>query len=121
MPYKVRSPSSPCGRKTATTYSDKHVRGLFVRESEQVVSDRGVIKWLLSPANLGKLRDAPEEALGSPVRKLGPMLHKPLFVKEEIAAAALQWISKGDARCLITENRKMILTPWDLTISLLAK
>lgn len=108
--------------ETIRTMIDKHVRRLFVRESEQVVSDRGVIKWLLSPANLGKLRDAPEEALGSPVRQLGPALHKPVFVKEDIdAATALQWISKGDARCLITENRKMILTPWDLTISLLTK
>jgi CBS domain-containing protein len=108
--------------ETISTMLDKHVRRLFVRESEQVVSDRGVIRWLLSPANLAKLRDSPDEMLRSPVGQLGPMLHKPVFVREEIdAASALQLISKEDGRCLITENRKMILTPWDLTISLLAK
>jgi hypothetical protein len=37
------------------------------------------------------------------------------------AASALTWINKEDARCLVTSDRKMILTPWDLTISLLTK
>jgi CBS domain-containing protein len=103
------------------TMLDKHVRRLFVTESERVVSDRGVIKWLLSPANLGKLRDAPGEALSSPLSSLGPMLHKPVFVEKDLdAARALQLINSEDARCLITDDRKMILTPWDLTVSLLA-
>jgi predicted transcriptional regulator len=104
------------------TMLDGHVRRLFVKESELVVSDRGVIKWLLSPANLGRLRDAPNEVLGASVGSLGPLLHKPVFVEKDLdAAKALQWINKEDARCLITDDRKMILTPWDLTVSLLAK
>ena len=104
------------------TMLDKHIRRLFVRESEQVVSDRGVIKWLLSPANLGRLRDAPGEVLSSTLSSLGPILNKPVFVEKDLdAARALQLITKEDARCLITDDRKMILTPWDLTVSLLAK
>jgi CBS domain-containing protein len=104
------------------TMLDKHVRRLFVTESERVVSDRAVIKWLLSPANLGKLRDAPNAVLGSSVGSLGTMLHKTVFVEKDLdAAMALQLINKEDARCLVTDDRKMILTPWDLTISLLAK
>ena len=104
------------------TMLDKHVRRLYVKESELVVSDRGIIKWLLSPANLGRLRDSPKEILQAKVKSLGPMLHKPVFVEQDIdAATALRWINKEDARCLITNDRKMILTPWDLTISVLAK
>jgi CBS domain-containing protein len=107
---------------TISTMLDKHVRRLFVRESEMVVSDRGIIKWLLSPTNLGKLRDSPKELLDSTVGSMGPMLHKPVFVAQDCdAATALRLISKEDARCLITSDRKMILTPWDLTISLLTK
>jgi hypothetical protein len=107
---------------TIGTMLDKHVRRLFLRESELIVSDRGLIRWLLSPTNLGRLRDAPTQILESPVSMLGPMLHKPVFVEEDLdASTALQWINKGDARCLITNDRKMILTPWDLTISLLTK
>ena len=50
------------------------------------------------------------------------MLHRPVFVEGNVdAATALQLINKEDARCLITKDRKMILTPWDLTISLFAK
>lgn len=101
---------------------DKHVRRLFVKESSLVVSDRGIIKWLLSPTNLVRLRDSPKEILESPVSALGPMLQKPVFVEKDCdAATALGMIYDGDARCLITNDRKMILTPWDLTISLLAK
>jgi CBS domain-containing protein len=108
--------------KTIETMLDKHVRRLFVRESERVVSDRGIIKWLLSPANLGKLRDSPKDVLEVPVKALGPMLQKPVYVEPNIdAATALQLINKEDARCLITNDRNMILTPWDLTISLLTK
>lgn len=104
------------------TMLDKHVRRLFLKEPELILSDRGIIKSLLSPANLGRLRDAPSEVLGSPVSSLGPMLHKPVFVQPDLdAARALQLINKEDARCLITEDRKMILTPWDLTISLLTR
>jgi len=104
------------------TMLDKHVRRLFVTESERVVSDRGTIKWLLSPTNLGRLRDAPGEVLSSPLSSLGPMLQKPVFVEKDLdASRALQLINKEDARCLITVDRKMILTPWDLTISLLTK
>ncbi len=107
---------------TIATMLDKHVRRLYLRESEKVVSDRGVIKWLLSPTNLGRLRDAPKEILDSPVSAMGPMLHKPVFVQPDCdASTALQLISREDARCLITSDRKMILTPWDLTISLLTK
>jgi CBS domain-containing protein len=104
------------------TMLDKHVRRLFVTESELVVSDRGIIKWLLSPANLGKLRDAPGEVLSSSVKSLGPLLHKPVIVEKDLdAAKALQLINREDARCLITDDRTMILTPWDLTVSLIAK
>jgi CBS domain-containing protein len=45
---------------TIQTMLAKHVRRLFVEESELIVSDRAIIKWLLSPANLGRLRDSPE-------------------------------------------------------------
>jgi len=101
---------------------DKHVRRLFVRESELIVSDRGLIKWLLSPKNVGRLRDWPQEVLESPISSLGPMLHKPVFVEGDLdATTALEMIHDEDARCLITKDRKTILTPWDLTISLVVK
>ena len=81
-----------------------------------------MIKWLLSPANLKRLRDSPKELLESSVASLGALLHKPLFVDPDIdAATALTWLNKEDGRCLITEDRKTILTPWDLTVSLLTK
>jgi signal-transduction protein with cAMP-binding, CBS, and nucleotidyltransferase domain len=107
---------------TIQTMLDKHVRRLFVKESELIVSDRGIIKWLLSGANLGKLRDSPRDVLESPISAMGPMLQRPSFVEQDCdAATALTMIYKEDARCLVTNDRRMILTPWDLTISLLAK
>jgi hypothetical protein len=53
---------------------------------------------------------------------MGMMLQKPSFVAPDCdAEMALNLIYKVDSRCLITNDRKMILTPWDLTVSLLAK
>jgi signal-transduction protein with cAMP-binding, CBS, and nucleotidyltransferase domain len=107
---------------TIHTMLEKHVRRLFVKESELVVSDRGIIKWMLSPANLGRLRDSPKEVLEAPISAMGVMLQKPAFVEQDCdAEKALNMIYREDARCLITNDRSMILTPWDLTISLLAK
>jgi len=104
------------------TMLNKHVRRLFVRDSDLIVSDRGIIKWLLSPANLGRLRDSPKEILVSPLTSMGTMLQRPSFVPDDCdAATALALIFKEEAKCLVTNDRKTILTPWDLTISLLAK
>lgn len=107
---------------TIQTMLDKHIRRLYIKESGLIVSDRGIIKWLLSPANLAKLRDSPREVLDVSVKDMGSMLHNTLLVDPDLdAASALKWIGKEDSRCLITSDKKMILTPWDLTVSLLAK
>jgi CBS domain-containing protein len=108
--------------ETIRTMLDKHVRRLFLKETERIVSDRAIIKWLLSPVNLGKLRDSPEEVMRSPVSAIGAMLHKTVFVEPDCdASTALKLINTEDSRCLVTNDRRMILTPWDLTISLLTK
>jgi CBS domain-containing protein len=106
---------------TIQTMLDRHVRRLLLNESELIVSDRGIIKWLLSPANLGRLRDSPAELLQSPLSAMGTMLQKPSFLDEDCdVGTALNLMYKEEARCLITKDRKMILTPWDLTVGVLA-
>jgi CBS domain-containing protein len=99
---------------------DKHARRLLVTQSGLVLSDRGIIKWLLSPANMDKLRDAPKEILATKVRAMSEVLHTPSTVKPDTdAATALKEIVKNDAHCVVTSDMQQILTPWDLTVRLL--
>jgi CBS domain-containing protein len=100
---------------------DKHARRLLVEESGKVLSDRSVIKWLLSPDNMTKLRDSPKEIMASKVSAMDEVLHIPTFVDPDTnGETALDLITKNDAHCVITKDRTQILTPWDLTVRLLA-
>lgn len=99
---------------------DSHARRLLVKEPGLVLSDRGLIRWLLSPANMSKLRDSPREVLQTKLSTIPEILHTPTFVDRETdGATALDLITKNEAHCVITKDRKQILTPWDLTVRLL--
>jgi CBS domain-containing protein len=103
------------------TMLERHTRRLFVKESGLILSDRGVIKWLLSASNMTKLRDSPKEVLTTRVSSISEILHTPSIVDPETdGATALELITKNDAHCVITKDLKHILTPWDLTVRLLA-
>lgn len=102
------------------TMLDRHTRRLFVKKSELILSDRGVIKWLLSPSNMTKLRDSPKQVLATRVSSISEILHTPSFVDPETdGVTALELITKNDAHCVITRDLQHILTPWDLTVKLL--
>jgi len=99
---------------------DWHARRLLVKEPGLVISDRGVIKWLLSPSSMAQLRDSPRRILTTPVSSISEVLHTPSFVDPETdAATALDLIIKNDAHCVVTKDFKQIMTPWDLTVRLL--
>ncbi|HVC26821.1 MAG TPA: hypothetical protein VND40_01545 [Nitrososphaerales archaeon] len=50
---------------------------------------------------------------------LGPMLHKPVFVAQDLTPPGACSSSTGSAGCLVADDRKMILTPGGLTVGLL--
>ena len=99
---------------------DWHARRLLVKEPGMVISDRAVIKWLLSPANMAQLRDSPRRVLATPISSVSEVLHTPSLVDPDTdGATALELIIKNDAHCVITKDYKQIMTPWDLTVRLL--
>lgn len=99
----------------------KHVRRLLLKESGLILSDRGVIKWLLSPETTAKLRDSPRDVLETPLSGLSQFFHKPALVDPDAdLPTALKLLDQYDARCLVTKDHNEIITPWDLTIRLLA-
>lgn len=99
----------------------KHARRLFVKESSSVLSDRGIIKWLLSPPTLAGLRDSPESVLKTQIGSIGEVLHRPSFVEPGTnGETALKLALENDAHCVITQDKRQILTPWDLTVRLQA-
>jgi len=98
----------------------KHARRLLVKEPGLVISDRGVIKWLLSPSNMTRLRDSPRQVLTTRLKSIPEILHTPSFVDPKTdGATALDLITKNEAHCVITTDKRQILTPWDLTVRLL--
>jgi hypothetical protein len=106
--------------RAVQTMLDGHTRRLLVKESKLILSDRGVIKWLLSPSIMTKLRDSPKEVLATRLSSISEILHTPSLVDPEMdGATALELITRNDAHCVVTKDMKQILTPWDLTVRLL--
>lgn len=104
------------------TMLDRHARRLFVTGPGLVLSDRSVIKWLLSPSNVTKLKDSPKQLMATTIGSISEVLHAPSFVSPDTdGTTALELILKNDAHCVITEDLKHILTPWDLTVKLLVE
>ena len=98
---------------------EQHVRRLYLERLKLIVSDRGIIKWLLSE-KLESLRDKPKEVLDAPLSKMSGHLHRPEFVDGRTTGAeALDLIISNEAHCVVTKDTRRILTPWDITTRLL--
>lgn len=92
----------------------KRVRRLLVKD--KILSDRSLVKALMSYPWLSKLRDFTEETLNSPIGALPvSVFHKPGRISpNENLSKGLSLLLDTEAKCLLVDNQ--ILTPWDLIV-----
>jgi predicted transcriptional regulator len=96
---------------------NKRVRRLFIEKFNLILSDRSIIRKLLTFPLIERLRDKPREVLAMPIRSLTPMLQKPGIISHNNTFdTAVNTLLESEAHCLVTDDFSGILTPWDLVV-----
>jgi len=100
--------------QAVSTMIEKRVRRLLVKD--KVLSDRSLIKALMTYPWLSKLRDSTEETLNSPLTALpATVFHKPSrALPSEGLSKGLSLLLDAEAKCLLVDGQ--IATPWDLVV-----
>lgn len=104
-------------KEAITIMLNKRIRRIFIEKFNLILSDRSVIRKLLTFPLIETLRDKPQEVLMMPLRSLVPMLQKPgIISQDDTFDKAVYKLLESEAHCLVTEDFNGILTPWDLVI-----
>jgi len=96
------------------------VRRLVVEGHWKILSDRGIIRFLMgNAAVLESLRDQPHSLLERPIASLGVTLERPAFSNyEDSLEEVLENVLASEALCALVGGNERIVTPWDLTVRL---
>jgi CBS domain-containing protein len=99
------------------TMLSKRVRRLLVMDINKIISDRSIIRTLFSKYYIEYLRDKPSEILYAPIEEFPSFFENFKFVENEINLyKAINLCLESESNCLIIEDFKGIITPWDLAI-----
>jgi CBS domain-containing protein len=99
------------------TMLSKRVRRLLVMDIKKIISDRSIIRTLFSEYYVQYLRDKPSEILYAPINEFPSFFENFKFVENEINLyKAINLCLESESNCLIIEDFKGIITPWDLAI-----
>lgn len=86
------------------------IRRIFI-EGYAFVSDRRLINFLFSPAELEEVRDRPTEVMSHPISEVGPIEAKEVTQGTYLTEASAE-LNPRDGGCLVFEDK--VVTPWDL-------
>jgi predicted transcriptional regulator len=99
------------------TMLSKRVRRLLVMDINKIISDRSIIRTLFSEYYVQYLRDKPSEILYAPIEEFPSFFENFKFVENEVNLyKAMNLCLESESNCLIIEDFKGIITPWDLAI-----
>jgi len=94
----------------------KRIRRVVLEEEDCVVTDRGVLQYIISDQALETLRDSPKKLLATPLDALTPYAGKPVILGEDAPLSiAFKKLVEKEPYTVLTQDRKHILTPWDTT------
>ncbi len=93
------------------------LRRLVLSGTEFAISDRSLMRGSLDGGLLLRLRDDPGGALSDPVMRYSYMLERPAIIPDGAdAQSAAELLLRTEDRVAVSEDRGMIITPWDLSI-----
>lgn len=104
-------------KEAITIMLNKRIRRIFIEKFNLILSDRSIVRKLLTFPLIERLRDKQQEVLMMPIRSLVPMLQKPgIISQDDTFDKAVYKLLESEAHCLVTDDFTGILTPWDLVI-----
>jgi CBS domain-containing protein len=94
----------------------RRVRRVVLEGGEYVVTDRGVLQYIVSNQALEMLRDNPEKLMNTPLDELTPYVGRPEILSGDThVSTAFKKLVEKEPYTVLTEERKHVLTPWDIT------
>jgi CBS domain-containing protein len=94
----------------------RRVRRVVLEEGEYVITDRGVLQYLVSNQALEMLRDNPTKLMNTRLDELTQYVGRPEILSGDThISTALKKLVEKEPYTVLTEERKHILTPWDIT------
>jgi CBS domain-containing protein len=94
----------------------RRVRRVVLEGGEYVVTDRGVLQYIVSNQALEMLRDNPEKLMNTPLDELTPYVGRPEILSGDThISTAFKKLVEKEPYTVLTEERKHVLTPWDIT------
>ncbi len=99
---------------------NSQVRRLVVEGHWKILTDRGIIRFLMSnAAAIESLRDQPYSLLEAPIASLSSHLQRPAASSyEDSLEEVLEKVLASEALCALVGGNERIVTPWDLTVRL---
>jgi CBS domain-containing protein len=94
----------------------RRVRRVVLEEGDYVITDRGILQYLVSNQALEMLRDNPTKLMNTPLDELTQYVGRPEILSGDThISTALKKLVEKEPYTALTEDRKHILTPWDIT------
>jgi CBS domain-containing protein len=94
----------------------KKIRRVVLEEGDYVITDRGILQYLVSNQALEMLRDNPTKLMNTPLDELTQYVGRPEILSGDThISTALKKLVEKEPYTVLTEERKHILTPWDIT------
>jgi len=94
------------------------VRSVFIKEQRKVITDRDLIKYLLTSPVVDEFREDPNGVLFKPVKDVQNYMRKPAELEPETSLSeALKHLLSNEAYTIITTDECCIVTPWDIILS----
>jgi CBS domain-containing protein len=94
----------------------RRVRRVVLEGGEYVITDRGVLQYIVSNQALEMLRDNPIKLMNTPLDELTQYVGRPEILSGDThISTAFKKLVEKEPYTALTEERKHILTPWDIT------
>ncbi len=94
----------------------RRIRRVVLEGEDYIITDRGVLQYFVSDQALQILRDRPEELMETTLDALTPYVGKPKILSRDTPLSeVLKKLVEKEPYTVLTQDRKQILTPWDIT------
>jgi hypothetical protein len=94
----------------------RRVRRVVLEGEDYVITDRSILQYLVSNPVLEMLRDNPSKVMDTTIDALLGYAGNPVILSRDTAlSVAVRKLVEREPHTVLTEDKRCILTPWDIT------